>query len=121
VARFGDARAFFFDDHAYPEKDGFWTRAGSHATIVIDSPGHRGSGLPISITAGAVDTTIEVTAEGLHEAFSLTSGQKKEVTLPADASGAWTLHVRSGAGFRPSEREAGNRDVRLLSSWIAVQ
>jgi hypothetical protein len=119
--RYGYARAFFFDDWAYPEKDGFWTRANGFATVVIDTDeGTRQSGLPISITAGAVATTIQLSIGNWEESFSLAAGQKQEVVLPPADSGAWTLQIRSGDGYRPSEREPGNRDVRSLAAWIAI-
>ena len=119
--RYGHARAFFFDEWAYPEKDGFWTRADGSATVVIDTDqGTRQSGLPISITAGAVPTTIRVAVGNWEESFALAAGQKQDVVLPAADSGAWALRIRSGAGFRPSERDPGSRDVRSLAAWIAI-
>ena len=119
--RYGHTRAFFFDDWAYPEKDGFWTRANGSATVVIDTDeGTRQSGLPISITAGAVATTIKLSIGNWQESFSLAAGQKQDVVLPPADSGAWTLQIRSGDGFRPSDREPGNRDVRSLAAWIAI-
>jgi hypothetical protein len=120
AARFNHARAFFFDEWAYAERDGFWTRANGAATVVIDTDdGTRLSGLPISITAGAVPTTIRLSVGSLDQAFSLAAGQKQDVVLPPADGGSWRLQIRSGAGFRPSEREPGSRDVRELAAWIA--
>jgi hypothetical protein len=119
--RYGHARAFFFDDRAYPERDGIWTRADGVARVVIDSDaGVKQSGLPISITAGAVPTTVHLSIGEWEESLALAAGQKQELTLPAAADGTWPLSIRSGHGFRPSEREPGNRDVRLLAAWIAI-
>ena len=119
--RYGHARAFFFDDWAYPERDGIWTRANGAATIVIDTDaGAKLSGLPISITAGAVATTVRLSSGEWEESLALAAGQKQELTLPPAGSGIWTLSIRSGDGFRPSEREPGNRDVRSLAAWIAI-
>ena len=119
--RYGHARAFFFDDWAYPERDGFWTRADGSATVVIDTDeGTRLSGLPITITAGAVPTTIRLSIGTWNESLSIAAGQKQDVVLPAAESGAWPLRIRSGQGFRPSERDRASRDVRLLAAWIAI-
>jgi hypothetical protein len=119
--RYGRVRAFFFDDWAYPEKDGFWTRANGSATVVIDTDeGTRQSGLPISITAGAAATTIQLSIGTWQESFALAAGQKQDVVLPPADSGTWALQIRSGDGSRPSQREPGNRDVRLLAAWIAI-
>ena len=120
--RYGRSRAFFFDDWAYPERDGFWTRANGSATVVIDTDSAtRQSGLPIAVTAGAVPTTIRLSIGDWAESFDLAAGQKQEVMLPPAVFGTWALAIRSGAGFRPSEREPGNRDVRMLAAWIAIQ
>ena len=117
-ARYGAARAFFFDEWAYPERDGFWTRANGSVTVVIDTDeGTRLSGLPISITGGAVPTTLRLSVGNLDESFA-GGGQKQDVLPPAEG-GSWRLRLRSGAGFRPSERDPAP-DVRELAAWIAV-
>ena len=123
AARYGRARAFVFDDWIYLERDGFWTRANGTADVVIDADeaSVRQSGLPISITAGAVATTIRLSVGSWDASYSLAAGQKQDVVLPPSNSGAWPLRIRSGAGFRPSEREPGSRDVRLLSTWVAIR
>jgi hypothetical protein len=119
--RYGHARAFFFDDWAYPERDGIWTRASGVARIVIDTnAGVKQSGLPISVTAGAVATTVRLSVGSWQESLTLAAGQKQDLILPPAADGTWSLLVRSGDGFRPSEREPGNRDVRSLAAWIAI-
>lgn len=121
ATRYGHARAFFFDEQAYLERDGFWTRADGRAMVVIDTDeGTRLSGLPISITAGAVPTNITLSVGNWEETFTLASGQRQDVMLPPAPAGAWPLSIRSGAGFRPSEREPNSRDVRSLAAWIAI-
>jgi hypothetical protein len=121
AARYDHARAFFFDEWLYPERDGFWTRADGSAMVVLDTDeGSRLSGLPISITAGAVPTMISLSVGSWSESFTLAAGQKQDVMLPPARQGVWPLRIRSGAGFRPSEREPGNRDVRNLAAWIAI-
>lgn len=122
AARFGEARAFFFDEWAYAERDGFWTRANGTALVVMDSTSPAAaSGLPISVTAGAVPTTVVLSMGSWEASFSLEAGQKQDVMLPPAESGSWPLTIRSGAGFRPSERDPANRDVRSLAAWITVR
>ena len=102
--RYGHARAFFFDDWAYPERDGFWTRANGSATVVIDTDeGTRLSGLPITVVAGAVPTTIRLSIGPWEESISLEAGQKQDVVLPPAESGAWPLRHSLGSGL-PSVR-----------------
>jgi hypothetical protein len=121
ATRYRDVDAFFFDEQAYLEKDGFWTRANGSALVVfdVDDP-ERLSGLQITVTAGAVATKVALSMGAWEEAWSLTPGQKQEVLLPPARNGAWPLHIRSGDGFRPSERDPNSTDVRKLAAWIAV-
>lgn len=122
AARYGQARVFFLDDWAYLERDGFWTRADGSATVVIDTDDPtRLSGLPISVTAGPAPTTVRLSLGGWEESVSLDAGQKRDIVLPPQDEGVWTLRIHSGPGFRPSEREPGNRDVRKLAAWIGVR
>jgi len=122
AARFGEARAFFFDEWAYPERDGFWTRANGSALVVIDSTSPAAmAGLPIAVTAGAVPTTVSLSVGNWAESLTLTAGQQQDVLLPPRPSGTWPLQIRSGPGFRPSERDPANRDVRALAAWLTVR
>ncbi|MFM8532139.1 MAG: hypothetical protein ACKOEC_00845, partial [Acidimicrobiia bacterium] len=121
AARYGQTRAFFFDDWAYPERDGFWTRADGEATVVLDSGAAQPSGLPMSVTAGQEPTTVWLSTGDWQESVALRAGERRDVMLPPASGDVWTLRVRSGTGFRPSEREPGNRDVRELAAWIAVR
>jgi hypothetical protein len=122
AALYGRTRAFFFDEWLYPERDGFWSRAHGSSTVILDTDeGSRRSGLPISITAGAVPTTVSLSIGDWSESFSLAAGQKQDVMLPPADQGTWPLQIRSGPGFRPSEREPGNRDVRELAAWVAIR
>ena len=120
AAQFGSTRVFAFDERVYLEKDGFWTRGNSQATVVFDDASRAAAGLPLSVTAGALPTTVWLHSAAIERRLSLQAGQKQDVALPPAADGTWTLTIHSGAGFRPSEREPGNRDVRLLAVWIAI-
>lgn len=122
AARYGRARVFFFDERAYPEPKGFWTRGEGRATLVIDADDTaRKSGLPLAFTGGAAATTIGISVGEWSQSYSLTPGQRRELTLPplADAR-AWVVDIHSGPGFRPFEREPGNTDVRLLAAWFEI-
>ena len=122
AARYGRARVFFFDERAYLEPKGFWTRAEGRATLVIDADDDaRRHGLPIAFTAGAVATTIGISAGQWSESFSMTPGQRREITLPPlNGAPAWEVHIHSGPGFRPFEREPGSTDVRSLAAWFEI-
>ena len=122
AARYGRARVFFFDERAYPEPRGFWTRGEGRATLVIDADtSARQTGLRLAFTGGAAATTIGISVGEWSQSYSLTPGERREVTLPPlTNAGAWVVDIHSGPGFRPFEREPGNNDVRLLAAWFEI-
>jgi hypothetical protein len=122
AARYGRARVFVFDERVYLEPAGFWTRAEGGASIVIDADEHaRQNGLPIAITGGAAATTIGIAVGEWSQSYSMTPGQRREITLPPLAGEvAWLVRIHSGPGFRPFEREPGNADVRSLAAWFQI-
>ena len=122
AARYGRARVFVFDERAYLEPKGFWTRSEGRATVVIDADdGARQTGLPIAFTAGAAATTIGISVGDWSQSYSMTPGERRVVTLPplSDQT-AWVVNIHSGPGFRPFEREPGSNDVRSLAAWFEI-
>ena len=122
AARYGRARVFFFDERAYPEPKGFWTRGEGRATIVVDADAAaRQAGLALAFTGGAAATTIGISVGEWSQSYSLTPGQRREITLPPlTGASAWVVDIHSGPGFRPFEREPGSTDVRLLAAWFEI-
>jgi len=122
AARYGRARVFFFDERAYLEPRGFWTRSEGRATVVIDADEEaRKAGLPIAFTAGAAATTIGISVGDWSQSYSMTPGERRTVTLPPlGAEPAWVVNIHSGPGFRPFEREPGSVDVRSLAAWFEI-
>lgn len=122
AAQYGDATVFFFDEQAYAERDGFWTRGNGDAAVVVDrSATPAATALQVSVRAGAVPTTITLSSNGWRQTLTLAAGQNQDVTVPLAPDNVWPLTIRSGPGFRPSQREPGNRDVRLLAAWIEIR
>ena len=122
AARYGRARVFFFDERAYLEPKGFWTRSEGRATVVIDADQEaRKTGLPIAFTAGGAATTIGISVGEWSQSYSMTPGERRTVTLPPlRDEAAWVVHIHSGPGFRPFEREPGSSDVRSLAAWFEI-
>ena len=120
AARYGPARVFTFDEQAYLEPTGFWTRAEGSASVVVDTDASADSPTML-IRAGAVATTIELSVGGWSRTLSLGAGQQENVTLPVrDGAKGWPLRIRSGAGFRPSAIDPASADVRHLAAWIEL-
>jgi hypothetical protein len=120
AAQVATTRVYAFDEHVYLERDGLWTRANEDAAVVFDDANRASSGLPLTITAGAVPTTVRLRSGSFDRTLTLEAGQQESVTLPPSTDGTWALDVQSGPGFRPSERDAGSTDVRLLAAWIGL-
>ncbi len=122
AARYGRARVFFFDEQAYLEPAGFWTRAEGTAAVVIDADkAARAEGLQLTLRAGAVPTTIELTVGEWARSVALSAGQSENLTLPAlNGPDAWSVTLRSGAGFRPSALDPSSDDVRHLAVWVEI-
>ena len=117
AALYGQTRVFAFDEQAYLEPAGFWTRAGGTAVVVID-PAATGQ-VSLRIRAGAVHTSIELVVGDWIQHLVLTPGQQELVTLPAaGAARPLQLTIRSGAGFRPSAVDSTSDDVRNLAAWF---
>jgi hypothetical protein len=73
------------------------------------------------VPAGAAATTIGISSGDWSQSHSLTPGERQVVTLPPLAGErAWVVDIHSGPGFRPSEREPGSSDVRLLAAWFEI-
>jgi hypothetical protein len=121
-ARYGRARVFVFDETAYLEPKGFWTRGEGRAIVAIDADDDaRRSGLPIVITGGAAATTIGISVGEWSRSYSMTPGQRREITLPPlQGESAWIVNIHSGPGFRPFQHEQGSTDVRLLAAWFEI-
>ena len=123
AARYGRARVFFFDEQAYLEPTGFWTRAGGAATVVVDlDETARPEGVQLFLRAGAVATSIEASAAAWTRSWNLQAGQEAVVTLPpVDNTSSLALTLRSGAGFRPFAVDPASDDVRHLAVWVEIR
>ncbi len=123
AARYGASRVFAFDEQVYLEPTGFWTRANGTAVVVIDRDRTSASdAVPaIVVRAGAVATSIGLSAGDWSARLVLEPGQEQSVTLPPlPAAGPWVLTLQSGAGFRPSAVDAASDDVRRLAAWVTI-
>jgi hypothetical protein len=122
AARYGRARVFAFDERAYLEPTGFWTRADGVASLVVDTDAPEdAAGRPLIVRAGAADTSVEMTVGAWTTRLSLAAGQQESVQLPPlDGTRGWALTIRSGPGFRPSAIDPSSDDVRQLAVWVEL-
>ena len=121
ATRYGSARVFFFDEQAYLETRGFWTRAEGEAFVFVDADEtSQRTGRTIAFSAGAAATTIGLATQGASRSYSLSPGESRTFVLPQSSERGWGLLIHSGPGFRPFEREPGSIDVRSLAAWFEI-
>lgn len=118
--RYGATVVMGVGDGVYLEAPGIWT-AGQRASQLVLQGSESATTHQLSIRAGAVPTAVDLEAGTWRERLSLEPGAVRDVSVPIGASRATMLTVRSSAGFRPSEIEAGSTDTRLLGVWIEVR
>ena len=121
AGRYGRARVFFLDDDAFVEPPGFWTRGRADTEVIVDAdPDASAHGLKMRIRAGAVATTLNLSSGPWSESVALTSGETRELSLPALGPGqhAWVLTLVTGPGFRPGLLDPKNQDLRHLGVWV---
>jgi hypothetical protein len=114
AARYGPFEAFFLDDNAYPEPEGFWIAGGRAARMVVASqPGQ----LDLLLRNSPVENRVSLDLDGTVQEFTLQPGEERIVTLPARRREA-VLRIRAERGFRPSAEQPGNADQRYLGCWV---
>lgn len=119
AARYPTADTFFLDDNAYPEPTGFWIAGGRRARLVIA----RGSSpLHLFVRNAAVENTVTIEMDGTRQDMTLAAGEERELPMTSPlGSTISTLRVTSASGFRPSQLEPGNKDLRYLGCWIELR
>ncbi|MEQ1727738.1 MAG: hypothetical protein ABL982_05095 [Vicinamibacterales bacterium] len=119
AARYPAADAFFLDDNAYPEPTGFWIAGGRRARLVIARDSRK---LTLFVRNAAVENRVTIEVDGTRQEFALAAGEERELPLVSPHDGTFsTLRVTSVSGFRPSQVEPGNKDLRYLGCWIELR
>jgi hypothetical protein len=121
AVRYGRTNAFFLDDSSYVEPNGFWTR-GEETTTVVFAPPDAGD-WRLLLQAGAVPTAVDVSTGDANawERLEFSPGQQRPVTPPARDGGIErVVTIRTGAWFRPSDRNPQDKDMRRLGVFGIV-
>ncbi len=110
---------FLIDGHAYVEPTGAWVAGASSARfVVVPSAAHA----QIRLRNGGATNTVESTLGAWHDSVVLAPGTVHDLYMPrraGDDSPIW-LTVRTTTGFRPSDVDPANHDVRLLGVWVEL-
>jgi hypothetical protein len=115
----GAFRVFVLDDRAYPEPTGFWVRADSETTVIVDGE-DAARYLGVRLRAGPVATSARLDTGAERHQLTFAPGQRHELAIPPTSAGAWKITIRTGAGFRPSDLDPAAKDDRSLGVWIEI-
>ena len=110
--RYG-AIAVYAISGAYLEPGGLWTAGGRVAELVVQGPAGERQAL-FTMRAGPVAAPVRVTSAAFEVRADLSAGEERELAIPLAPDGTALVRIESGRGFRPSEREPGSADARLL-------
>lgn len=122
AARYPAGAAFFVDDNAYVARapTGFWVAGGRRARLLIarDRPQ-----LTLFIRNAPVENLVTIDMDGTRQELVLAPGEERELPLPANNEGGAlsTVRVTSASGFRPSQVEPGNKDLRYFGCWLELR
>ncbi len=105
--------------HSFSEPTGFWVAGGRRARVVI---ARHSPQLTLFVRNAQVENTVTIEVDGTRQELALTAGEERElpVTTP-DGRPISTLRVTAASGFRPSQVEPGNKDLRYLGCWIELR
>jgi hypothetical protein len=112
----GNAEVFFYDQQVFVEDDGFWVRGGQATDIAVAVATGRETRVVLTVANGAVANDVTINDEPLH----LAPGETHDVALTIPASGALPVHIRSAAGFRPSD-VSSSQDRRYLGVRVSAR
>ena len=119
AVRYASTDVYFMDDHAYAEPSGFWVAGGYTARVVVAQPG---APLQLFLRNAPVENDITIEADGTRRSIHLRAGEETAMSLPPPTPGRDTLlSVRTSSGFRPSQMDPGNQDLRQLGCWVEVR
>ena len=120
AGRYGQARVFFLDDHAFPEGGGFWTRGREWTTVVIAPDGQARP--VVRLHGGRVATPIDLRVGAWSWRGLVAPDGVQEVSLPSVIAGdAVRLEVKAEEGFLPLEHDPDTLDDRHLGVWVEVR
>jgi hypothetical protein len=119
---------YFLDANAYDREEdkSFWVKGESRAEFLvkaqflegIDRPMRR---LVITLTAGPLDTQVDVSVGGRRQGIALPAGTSQQVSFNLDRgfwyqarATVWVVSVSSSTGFAPIFYDVESTDTRFL-------
>jgi hypothetical protein len=114
AVRYETVAAFFFDDRAYVEPAGLWTRAHAVTQILVTAGDRRE--VDANIRAGPVATVVLLRSDDWFMRVELSASAHRVVAIPAGR----IVSIATAGGFRPIDHDPGVGDERPLGVRIEV-
>lgn len=120
AVRYGSVTAFFMDDRAFAEPNGFWVGGARETTVVLQRDEPSGA-QPLLLRNAPVSNRVSLSAGSWKQDLEMAADEERRVDIPADAGrGVAWVRIRSASGFRPSNSDSGSRDTRFLGVYVRV-
>jgi hypothetical protein len=123
----GDRHVYFQDGNTFgPELDGFWTKGGKEAAIIVKSPQKAKALDLILVQSAAGKTTVQAGNDIKVIENQYGSMAEAELVFPDPVGFAWkgeyfySIKIRTKRGFVPSKRDAASRDNRYLGAFVRL-
>lgn len=116
AAPYGAAHVYFMDDLAYPEPSGFWVAGGRSAQVVVAQPGAR---FQMFLRNAPVKNMATIDVDGERRDVLLDPGQETAISFDRrDPARPASIRFTVASGFRPSQLDPSNQDLRYLGCWV---
>jgi hypothetical protein len=110
----------YVDDHAYPEKGVFWTRATEPATVLVATGG--ASRILLTLYLGPETGDVKMSLAGKDGIARVEAGNTAEVHLAVPAGvGLVSMTIESPTSFRPADVNPASDDTRTLGCQVRVR
>jgi hypothetical protein len=118
-ARYGSIAAYFLDERAYAEGEGFWIAGGAETRVAIEK-GARA--LRLLLRNAPTENTITIEADGHRFDVDLLPREERTLLVPTKPTTTeLVLGLRATGGFRPFQVEPGSTDFRYLGCWVELR
>jgi hypothetical protein len=120
AVRYGASVFYFLDDRAFAEPSGFWVGGGRDTTVAVHAD-RPASTLAVLLRNGAAENRVLLESGSWRADVALNAGEERRIDIPLDSAGTTLLHLRSEAGFRPSDADGRSRDTRFLGVFVRAE
>jgi hypothetical protein len=118
AVRYGSSHVYFMDENAFPEPHGVWVAGGRTAQFVIST---ESAPRQLFIRNSPVANRVNLEVDGVRREVVLAPREETVIPLPVGPAGDAVLVVQSPRGFRPSQEDPANGDMRYLGCWLELR